>query len=120
MLHYVTIKDLFGGARPNLFVPLTFLLFRGTKTLVEYGMAECFLLPLSFSVGRGGGIKIGTAGITKAKECAELVLLGKWERRREEGRREERRCRDGIAFAHHREGNGISELDNGLVAQRGC
>ena len=38
------------------------------------------------------------------------VGLGKWERRGEE-----KRCREEIAFAHHREGNGISEPDNGLA-----
>ena len=53
------------------------------------------------------GEKIGTAGITKAKECAELVLVN--------GRGGRGRiCRDEIAFAHHREGNGISDLDNGM------
>ena len=63
---------------------------------------SAFYGPCPFQPGRE---KIGTAGITKAKECAELVSVNGRERKGDE-----------IAFAHHREGNGISELDNGLAA----
>ena len=83
----------------------TFLVDRASNGGAEShricGGAYCSrLLSLSAARTRGGN-KIASARITKAKECAGAA--GKWERRAD------RIC------TSHREGNGTSELDNGLV-----
>ena len=108
--HCSSSKTALSGRAANLLISMTFSLCvpaRPTERASTRGIWHGRVLFTALVLFSRRGEKIGTAGITKAKECAELVLVN--------GRGGRGRiCRDEIAFAHHREGNGISDLDNGM------